>query len=504
MSAKYRFQFYKELHKNMPAIYAEAKKFADDIGIKPEMKGKIGLTGAVSSCHALLTREVSQAIEDASRKVIENKFLIEEIREIVKDVYGDGFDAAPVNTCEAALWVSFDCLATPPMTGRGDAYRARYIAPFERHLHHHGGYGRPFPPRYKDLFADRGVTAGELGFSGKRLENTDAVFVPMEGARYELHGIKQHPAVLLANYDAKKTLARIEKTAARHAASVTAFSSLGYDSVGYGYGDVGAPVSDPARGKIQPVRAGSETGVPVLQTGIAKLAQEYGVPYIVDNAWGTPFIGTDPRKIGADVMAYSMDKSSGAPTVGLIIGREDVMVPIRRALGYHSDRSGTGYSYGKAAYVTNDPGKEALVGLIAALKILRDKPQVMTKPLDQLLKVVKEEFKALPKKFHDGLIISKSVNSLAVEINYENTWREGQPGIPIFSIEDMYAGTHIFQAGMAQMGIIPTIAYDANIFISLGLGTLDADGNLLEKETRLIVKAMVGLMNITCKHAGVV
>lgn len=485
MSPKYRFQIYKELHKHIPAIYAEAKKFADEIGITPEMKGKIGLTGAVSSCHALLTREVSQAIEDASRRVIENKFLIEEIREIVKDVYGDGYDAAPTNTCEAALWVSFDSLATPPMTGRGEAYRARYVAPFERHLHHHGGYGRPFPPRYKDLFADRGVTAGELGFSGKRLENTDAVFVPMEGARYEVHGIKQHPAVLLANYDAKKTLTRIDKTAARHAGSVTAFSSLGYDSLGYGYG------------------AKDAGGVPVLQTGMAKLAQEYGVPYIVDNAWGTPFIGTDPRKIGADVMAYSMDKSSGAPTVGLIIGREDVMVPIRRALGYQSDRSGTGYSYGKAAYVTNDPGKEALVGLIAALKILRDKPQVMTRPIDQLLKIVKEEFKALPKKFQDGLAISKSVNSLAVEINYENTWKEGQPGIPIFSIEDMYAGTHIFQAGTMQMGIIPTIAYDANIFISLGLGTLDADGNLLEKETRLIVKGMVGLMNITCKYAGV-
>ena len=228
------------------------------------------------------------------------------------------------------------------------------------------------------------------------------------------------------------------------------------------------------------------------------------MPYIVDNAWGTPFIGADPRKLGADVMAYSMDKASGAPTVGLIVGREDVMVPIRRALGYHSDRFGTGYSYGKAAYVTNDPGKEALVGLIAALKILRDKPQVMTRPLDKLLAIVKEEFKALPKKFHKDIVISKSVNSLAVEVNYENTWKDGQPGIPIFSIEDMYGGTNIFQAGMAQMGIIPTIGYDANIFISMGLGTLDAEGNLLEKETRLIVKAMVGLMNITCKYAGVV
>jgi Aminotransferase class-V len=486
MPHKYRFQIYKDLHKNIATIYGEAKKFADAIGITPEMKGQIGLTGAVSSCHALLTTEVGKAIEAASRKVVENKFLIEEIREIVKDVYGDGFDAAPTNTCEAALWTSFDCLASPPMTGRGDNYRARYLAPFERHLHHHGGYGRPFPPRYKDLFADRGVTAGELGFSGKRLDNTDAIFVPLEGARYEIHGIKQHPAALLANTDAKKTLACIEKTAARHASSLTAFSSLGYDSLGYGYGDQDA------------------SGTPLLQTGIAKLAKEYGVPYIVDNAWGTPFIGADPRKLGADVMAYSMDKSSGAPTVGLIIGREDVMVPIRRALGYHSDRFGTGYSYGKAAYVTNDPGKEALVGLIAALKILRDKPQVMTKPLGQLLTIVKDEFKALPKKFHKDIVISANTNSLAVEVNYENTWKDGQQGIPIFSIEDMYGGTNIFQAGMAQMGIIPTIAYDGNIFISMGLGTLDADGNLLEKQTRLIVKAMVGLMNITCKHAGVV
>ena len=86
MPNKYRFQLYKELHQKMPAIYAEAKKFADDIGITPEMKGKVGLTGAVSSCHALLSREVSEAIEAASRKVIENKFLIEEIREIVKEI----------------------------------------------------------------------------------------------------------------------------------------------------------------------------------------------------------------------------------------------------------------------------------------------------------------------------------------------------------------------------------------------------------------------------------
>ena len=49
-------------------------------------------------------------------------------------------------------------------------------------------------------------------------------------------------------------------------------------------------------------------------------------------------IGTDLRKINADVMLYIMDKASGAPTAGLIIGKEEVMVPLRRALGVHGDR----------------------------------------------------------------------------------------------------------------------------------------------------------------------
>jgi len=45
-----------------------------------------------------------------------------------------------------------------------------------------------------------------------------------------------------------------------------------------------------------------------------------------------------------------MDKVSGAPTAGLIIGKEEVMVPLRRDLGVHGDRWGIGAPHGKAAY----------------------------------------------------------------------------------------------------------------------------------------------------------
>jgi hypothetical protein len=481
---KYKFQMYRHLQKNIPNIYAEARKVADEIGIPQDLRGKFGLTGAISGCHGIPHREVREAMEEAATKVIPNKILVEEVREIVKDVYGDEYDGVGVNTCEAALWVSFDVLATPPLSGRGDNYRARYIIPYEKHLHHHGGYGRPFPGKYKDIFADRGNTAGELGFYGKRQNNLDTIIVPLEGAKYDCHGIKYHPVVQLTNVDPEASIKKIANIAEKNAVMLTAFTSLGYDTPGYGY-------------KIK-----AEDGSPLLQKLIGSLAKEYNVPYIVDNAWGIPFIGTDLRKTNAEVMLYSMDKAAGAPTVGLIIGKEESLIPIRRALGVHGDRWGTGTAHGKAAYVTVDPGKEGLVGLIAALKVLRDKPEKIKKPVDELYQIVNEEFSQINPKLRNEFEISISYNSGAVEINYEKSWDEGGLKIPIFSIEDMYSGTNIFQTGMDQMGVIATIAYDGNIFVSPGLGTTDNDGNLIEERARWAIKAMVRLIEITCKYVG--
>jgi len=388
-----------------------------------------------------------------------------------------------VNTCEAGLWVAFDVLCSPPNLGRGDAYRARYLAPYEKHLHHQGAYGRPFPPRYKDILADRGCTAGELGFYGKRLPNLDTVIVPLAGANYEPHGIKYHPAPQLTGVDVDASMAELERAAVRHAELLTGVASLGYDTPGYGYGD-----------KVD--------GVPRLQMGLAALAQEYNVPYIMDNAWGLPFVGTDPRDTGADVIIYSMDKATGSATSGLIIGREEFMVSIRRALGLHGERWGTPASYGKAAYVTQDPGKEALLTQVVVLKELRDNPAAYKDNVDRLYTIVTEEFDRATPELKRGLLLSKSYNSGTVEVNYERTWQGDGLGFPIFTIEDMYAGSHILQVGCKQMGVIPTVSYDGNIFISPGLGTCDADGVLDEARMRPAVRALVGLMNIVAEESG--
>jgi len=482
---RYRYELYKRLHANIPNIYADARKAADDIGLPRELRGQVGLTGSISSCHALLRRDVSEAMDRAARTVIENKFLADELREIVKDGYGDEFDAAPINTCEAALALAFDVLATPPLAGRGDNYRTRYIAPYERHLHHQAGYGRPFPAKYKDLYADRGVTAGEMGMLGKRLENLDVVLVRLPGARYENHGIKYFTAVLLADVDSAAAGEAIAVAAERHAPMLSAFTSMGYDTPGYGHGEH------------------DQDGAPSLMRRIGQMAKAYDVPYVVDNAKGVPFLGVDPRQIGADVIVYSMDKASGAPTGGLMIGREEIMVPIRRALGIHGERGGAPLSYGKAAYVTYDAGKEYLVGLLAALRAIRERPEVINRPLDRMHAIVLEEFARLPTALRQGILITKSTNGATVEINYQRTWRDGEPGIPIFTIEDMYAGTALLQTGMSQMGIVPTVAYDGNIMITPGLGTTDADGVLLEEPLRLAVRGLVRLIEIVCSYAGV-
>jgi hypothetical protein len=483
---KYKFQMYKHLQLNIPNIYAEAKAAADELGIPKELRGKFGMTGGISGCPAPLREDIMHAGEVAGKEVIPLAGMVDQIRELVKDLYGDEYDAAPTSTCEAGLWVTFDTLFTPPMMGRGDNYRARYIAPLEKHFHHQGGYGRPYPGKYKDIIADRGTTPGELGFYGKRQNNLDTLIVPLVGARYPVHGIKFHPVPLLTKVEPEATYEAMKKVAERHGSMFTGMTSLGYETPGYGYA------------------AKDQDGTPKLQKLYAKLCQEFNVPYVIDNAWGVPGIGHDIRKSGADVIIYSMDKASGAATSGLIIGKEDVMVAIRRAMGMHGDRWGTTASYGKAAYVTFDPGKEALATQIQALKVLRDNPAVYTKSVDDLYDVVKEEFDKIHPTIKAGLIISKSYNSRAVEVNYENTWKDGELGLPIFAIEDMYSGTNIFQTGMAQMGVIPTVAYDGNIYISPDLATTDSKGNLLKDVFRYGVKAQVRLMEIVAKYVGLI
>ena len=125
----------------------------------------------------------------------------------------------------------------------------------------------------------------------------------------------------------------------------------------------------------------------------------------------------------------------------------------------------------------------------------------MTTPFEPPRALLPEEFACLPPALQHGWSIFKSPNCLSVELNYHESWN-GEAGIPIFSIEDMYSGSHILQNCMSHMGMIPTIAYDANIMVSNGVGNLDEEGRLLEAPTRLMLKAMFKSIEIISRYAG--
>jgi hypothetical protein len=472
----YRMDFYERLIADREELLAKAEAIGRGLSIRSDLRGAIGTSGANSALPGSVREDIIEAMSSVAGSVVPPRRLGDEIRRVVKSVYGDDFDAAPTNSCEAALGLVYDALLTPPQLGRGETYRARCVGLLERHAEHQLSYGRPFPPLYKEVFSDRGSTAGELGISGRRAVNTDIVMVRMAGGRYEPHGPKMLPCPLLVQTDAKQTIASVKRSAEFHAASLAGFLTLGYDTPGYGYGDK------------------NENGAPTIQVAVGALASSYGVPYVSDNAWGLPFIGTDPRQVGATVMLYSMDKVAGAPTSGLVLGREEAMVSVRRAMGIQSERFGATSAHGKAAHVAADPGKLSLAAMLQALRVIRDEPERLTGPVDVTHRIVLDEYASFSGRLGEGIRISKSYNVGGVEINYESTWAPDRMGIPIFSNEDRVAGSHVLGQCMAKMGVHLSQAEDANVIVTPGLGTVDRSGRVVEERMRLVVRALFSAM----------
>lgn len=467
-----RVELYTRLIEQCNKLLEDAAVIGRRIEADCPTEKSLGTSGAGSAFPGMMREDVIDAIAKAARSHVSPKALGDELRMLVKSVYGDDYDVAATASCEAALGVVYDALLTPPQLGRGDPYRARVIGLLERHAEHQLTYGRPFPPHYKEVFADRGSIAGELGINGRRQPLTDVVMVPMAGSSHILHGPKMMPAPLLMETDAPGTIAALTRAAEIHASELAGFISLGYDTPGYGYA------------------AKTSSGSSSIQVEMGNLAARYNVPYVVDNAWGVPFVGTDPRAIGADTILYSMDKVSGAATSGLIIGREVPMANVRRALGIQSERFGMPSAHGKAAHVAADPGKLALASLVHVLRELRDNPERFRKPINDLDEIVREELARYSDRLGAGIEITCSYNLGGIEVNYERSWNGNVPGIPIFTNEDRIAGKQILGQIMGRMGVMLIQAEDGNVLLTPGMGTMGSDGSLDPSAMRRVVRSL--------------
>ena len=101
-----RLDLYEHSCSQQDAILAEARKIGAGLGISADLKGKLGTSGANSSLPGALRSDILQAIERDALTVRPNRHLGDDIRRVVKSVYGDDYDAAPTNSCEAALWIA--------------------------------------------------------------------------------------------------------------------------------------------------------------------------------------------------------------------------------------------------------------------------------------------------------------------------------------------------------------------------------------------------------------
>lgn len=480
-----RHQFYQTLLNAIPAIESEARMAAKELGLS-EYTGKYGTYQGSSSTPGRLPNYVLDAIvESNQREVVPARHYADAIRELVKGFYGDEYDVCVTNTAEAALRISYEVLCAPPTMRKGDQYRGRVLQLLGEDFEWGGGYGRAFPPRYKNLAIDRTVAGGELGIEGKSLNNLDTLFVKGKGVKYEIHGSKPNLVPLMTGLDVKGTLESLRKAADRHAPFITGVQAVGYDTPGWGFGERDAD------------------GTPVLMKGMTAIAADFDVPFIVDCASCLPFVGLDPRKTGADVMIYSMDKAGRAPICGLMIGKSEVMSVIRKGMGWDGPRTGGTSSYSKGVFSMHDPGRDSLVGLHAFLKTVLESPKKVTDPVDVMYQILLEELRDFaPKRFRNKLIATSSHHMGGLELNYAESWQGNELGLPLYNLEDLYTNTNAIDCALVAMGQAPSTIYGGNVLIGPGLGLIDQNGDLMPEVTRAAFRGLVKAFAITAKHAG--
>jgi hypothetical protein len=454
-----------------------------------KLEGEIGLYPGSSSCPGLLPSYVLEPVIASNKgKIQPIRAYQEELRHLVKELFGDDYDGAVLNTCESILRAVNEVVFAPPTMRKGDAYRTRVIVPFNEDYEYLGAYGRPFPPKYKGLNADRSVAAGEFAVEGKSLVNLDTLFVKYAGGRYEVHGIKANLVPMLSGVSVAGSIERMRRTGERHGAYLSGFQSIGYDTPGYGHHEKNA------------------TGAPAMLHETSRLAHEFDLPHFVDCGGGLPVIGYGPADVEADFMSWSMDKAGRTFAAGLLVGREDEMLPIRKALGLAGQRFGDTVSHGKALYSFADPGRDALISVIAYLRVLKDRPALVTQPIDRFHEILEECFRDFRiARFRDGIRLTKSHAWGGTELNYERTWKEGgrEFGIPISTLDDFFSDTNPIVIANEAMGVSPATVYSGNMFISPGLGTLDEHGQLIEERAWLAARALVRSVEIVCDAAGV-
>jgi hypothetical protein len=123
----FRHAWYQSIFEKTAEIQRDAAAAATEMGLD-RFAGEIGTYQGSSGCPARLPDYVLDAIVQANqRNVLPAVRIADQMRDLVKQVYGDDYDVCVTNTAEAALRVAFETLVAPPTLRKGDQYRSRSL-----------------------------------------------------------------------------------------------------------------------------------------------------------------------------------------------------------------------------------------------------------------------------------------------------------------------------------------------------------------------------------------
>lgn len=461
---KYKFRMYENLAKAAGTILEKARAAAIERPARVPVHPPRGTSGSEPPPH--LENDPKDALD-----------LVGRIRELVKDAYGDSYDACPTSSTGAGLAL---CRAMAVPDGRTAEEKAILresriaVIPRQKPSEILSEF-RPLPPKYALLpeFGSHGMKGGPCTLR--------AALVPLAGASYSYHGIVPAPVSMVANAHTGPSLDAVAATAEACLPYLSAIIALGTGIPGCGFTQV------------------KDDGLPELHAGLGEIAGEYDVPFILNNSPAIPFLGPDLAKTAVSAIVFG---PFGAGGPGLVIGSEELVAPMLELAGAngHSAGNRTSAKHGAPPIF---PSADIVGDMLELMTETRNNPERFGRVVDKIYDIATSEFAHLGDDMKRQLRFRKSYGTLSVEINYEDTWNDGI-GFPVFSSRDRAAGTHLLREGLREMGAADISVVDAGIVLSVPRKTprQAIDPHIDTEELRRDLKNLLSLLKIIGDEIG--
>jgi hypothetical protein len=389
-----------------------------------------------------------------------HKGSLSELFQVLSNTLGDTYTACPFTSREWALRACAEMALSP--SWQNDSGQHTYLTPLLWDSPLYAAFGSPFPPKYGYLGRMRSNRSQAL--AGLPLLSVRASIVPLQGASYPFHGIYYSETPFTCSVNPESSIQVFASTANIHSSTLSGIVTSGRDTAGCGLGL-------------------KENGIPVLLRDLGELALEYDIPLIVDSGVGFLFLGQDPRAMHLSAFAIELPIKEKCV---LVLGPESFIQPLKEWIGIFNGTHNTNH-----LGIIPDPA--SISEAVRFLLDIQDNPGKYTRLVDITHEIVVSELSVLDSSLKQSLSIDRSYGNFTIEINYENTWKDGI-GFPVFSPIDDLKGTNLINRCLDLLGITSIRSKGPNLYISpLSSGETLPNEDKIRHHVRLLLSVMVSI-----------